>query len=75
MYETHRTEAPVGGKHYDGRQAGLQSPVQEGEALYVQHVDFINEEHSWDELCNALVDVLIDNLQVHVARIPVLAVL
>ena len=32
-------DAPVGGDHQDGRELVLQRPVQEAEALHVQHVD------------------------------------
>ncbi|MPC23700.1 WASH complex subunit 7 [Portunus trituberculatus] len=34
----------VGSENDNGSNSGLQSAVKEGEALYVQHVDFINKE-------------------------------
>ena len=33
------------------------TPVEVGEALDIQHVDLIDEEHAWDELRHTLVDV------------------
>ena len=56
-------DASVGGKDNYGCQAGLQRSVQICEALNVQHVHFINEEHAWYELCHSLVYVLIHHLQ------------
>ena len=32
-----------------------------GEALNVQHVDFVDEEHAWHELGHSLIDVLVDD--------------
>ena len=36
--------------------------MQIGEALNVQHVDLVDEEHTWNQLSNALVNVLVHHL-------------
>lgn len=61
----HLTDASVGRKDDNGCQAGLQSSIQVCEALYVQHVHFIYEEHAWYELCYSLIYVLVDHLLPH----------
>ena len=42
------TDASVGCKDDDGGNRRFQVPVQVGETLDVQHVDFINKEHTWN---------------------------
>ena len=37
--------------------------MEVGEALNVQHVDLVDEEDARDELGDAVVDVLVDNLE------------
>lgn len=54
--------APVGRKDDDGGDGGLERPVQIGEALDVQHVDLVHEQHARDQLRHALVDVLVHHL-------------
>ena len=39
-------DASVGGKDDNGRQAAFQGSVEVGEALNVQHVHLINEQHA-----------------------------
>lgn len=39
-------DASVGGKDDNGRQAAFQGSVEVGEALDVQHVHLINEQHA-----------------------------
>ena len=39
-------DSSVGGHHHHGRQVVLQRPVEEGEALNVQHVNLVNEQNS-----------------------------
>jgi len=46
----------------DANKAG-HKPVQVGEALDVQHVDLVDEEHAGDQLGHAVVDVLVDHLR------------
>ena len=43
----------------DGRDGGLECAVQVCEALDVEHVHFVDEEHARHQLSNALVDVLV----------------
>ncbi|KAK1337651.1 hypothetical protein QTO34_002284 [Cnephaeus nilssonii] len=50
--------ASVRCKDDDGGDRRFQGPVQVGEALDVQHVDLINKEHTWNQLSNALINVL-----------------
>ena len=56
-------DAPVGGKHNNGRQTGLQGSVEVGEALDVQHMHLVYEQHAWNELGHSLVYVLVHHLQ------------
>lgn len=56
------TVASVRCKDDDGGDRRLQGPVQVGEALDVQHVDLINKEHTWNQLRNALINVLVHHL-------------
>lgn len=39
-------DASVGGKHDNGRPATFQRSVEVGEALHVQHMHPINEQHA-----------------------------
>lgn len=59
----HLADAPVGGEDDNGRQAALQRSVEVGEALDVQHVHLINEQHTRHQLCYTLVNVSVDHLQ------------
>ncbi len=43
VYETVPGDASVGGHDENWGQVTLQGAVQEGEALHVQHMDFINK--------------------------------
>ena len=56
------TVASVGRKDDDGGDGGLKRPVQVGEALDVQHVDLVHEQHARDQLCHTLVNVLVHHL-------------
>lgn len=61
-------DAAVGGHDEDGGEVALQGAVEEGEALDVEHVGLIDEEHAGDDgrlallspLGDALVDLLAD---------------
>jgi hypothetical protein len=54
--------APVGGKN-DGRGHGrLEERVEVGETLDIKHVDLVDEDDTWDDLCNALVNIALDDL-------------
>ena len=52
----------VSGKNHNGRQVRFQGSVEVCEALNIQHVDFINEQHSRDQFSNAVINVLVNNL-------------
>mmetsp|Transcript_21276 Transcript_21276/g.53586 ORF Transcript_21276/g.53586 Transcript_21276/m.53586 type:complete len:495 (-) Transcript_21276:8-1492(-) len=54
--------AAVCRKDDNGGERGLEGPVQVREALEVQHVHLVDEEHAGDELRDPLVDVLGDHL-------------
>ena len=54
--------AAVGGEDDDGRDGGLERAVQVGEALDVEHVHLVDEQHARHELGDALVDVLVHHL-------------
>lgn len=56
------TVASVGCKDDNGGDGGFQGSVQVGKALDIQHVDFIHEEHSRNQFCNALVNVFVHHL-------------
>lgn len=56
------TVASVGCKDDDGGNRRFQGPVQVGEALDVQHVDLIDKEYTWNQLSDALINVLIHHL-------------
>lgn len=51
-------DAPVGGGHEDRGHVVLQGPVEEGEALDVEHVDLVDEQHPGDDLCLPLLPPL-----------------
>ena len=47
---------------YHGRCHGrLEEGVEVGETLDVEHVNLIDEDDSWDDLCNALVNIAFDH--------------
>jgi len=56
----------VSGHHNNWCLVGLKSPVQEREAFDIEHVDLIDEEDTWDDLCTSffppLGDFLVDLL-------------
>ena len=54
--------AAVGGEHDDGRDRRLERAVQVREALEVEHVDLVDEQHAGHELGDALLDVARDHL-------------
>lgn len=50
-------DSSIGGEDDDGGEGWLKGSVQKGEALDIEHVDFVDEEDSGDELGHSLVDV------------------
>ena len=56
------SDATVSRHHYHRGQVILQGPVEEGEALDVEHVNLVNEEDTWHKLGDTLVDIAIHNL-------------
>ena len=55
------TFSTIGGEDNDGRDGGLECAVQVGEALNVEHMNLVDEEHARHELGDALVNVLVHN--------------
>ena len=55
-------DASVGGQHDDGRKCGLKRAIEEGEALDVEHMHLIDEQHSRHQLSHTLIDIPIDYL-------------
>lgn len=51
----------VGSEDDDGSEVALKCSVQVGEAFDIEHVDLVDEEHSWHQLSNTVIDVLVDN--------------
>ena len=49
---------PVSGHDHNGRHVVLEGPVEEGEALHVEHVDLVDEEHAGRYLRLALLPPL-----------------
>lgn len=62
---THLTDAAVGGKDDDGREAGLEGAIEVCEALNVQHVHLVDEQHARHQLCHSLVYVPVHHLRGH----------
>lgn len=52
----------VGSKDDNGGNRRFQGSVQVCETLNVQHVNLIHKEHTWHQLCNALVNVFVHHL-------------
>ena len=52
----------IRGKNDDGCESELESFVQVGETLDIEHVHFVDEQHTRNQLCDALVDVAVNNL-------------
>ena len=46
-------DTSVGGHDNDWSLVGLEGSVQEREALNIEHMDLIDEEHTWHDLCTA----------------------
>ena len=55
------TNTSVGGEHHDWSEITLECSVHVGEALDVEHVDLIDEEDTWHELSDAVVNILVDD--------------
>jgi len=51
-------DTTVGGHHDDGCLIRLERSVQEREALNIEHMDLVNEEHTWHDLCTAFLSPL-----------------
>mmetsp|Transcript_72480 Transcript_72480/g.212419 ORF Transcript_72480/g.212419 Transcript_72480/m.212419 type:complete len:368 (-) Transcript_72480:27-1130(-) len=55
-------DTSVCGKNDDRAQGGFKSAVQIRKALNVKHVNLVDEEHTWHQLCDALIYVPVDDL-------------
>ena len=58
----HLADAAICSKDDDRGKRGLQSAVEKGEALNVQHVHLVYEENTWHKLGHTLVDIAIYHL-------------
>lgn len=54
-------DSTVGREDDDGGDFRLECSVEIGEAFDIEHVDLVDEEDTWDELGDALVDVFLDH--------------
>lgn len=52
----------VGSKDDNGGNGRFQCSVQVCETLNIQHVNLIHKEHTWHQLCNALINVFVHHL-------------
>ena len=52
----------VSSKDDDGGKVALKGSVEVGEALNIKHMNFIDEEDSWNQLSNTVVDVFVNYL-------------
>ena len=52
----------VCGKYDGGSQGRLEEGVEVGEAFDIEHVNLVDEDDTWNDLCNALVNIALDDL-------------
>lgn len=52
----------IGSKDDNGGNGRFQRSVQVCETFNIQHVNFIYKEYTWDQLCDALINVFIYDL-------------
>ena len=52
----------VGGKNNDGGKVAFKGSVEVGETFDIEHMDLIDEEHTWHKLSNTVINVLINDL-------------
>ena len=58
---TDKSFASVGSED-DGRcHGGLEEGVEVGETLDIEHVNLVDEDDTWNDLCNALVNIALDD--------------
>ena len=55
-------DTSVSGEDDDGRQVALKSSVHISEALDIEHVHLINEEDTWNELRDTVINIAVHNL-------------
>ena len=53
--------ASVGGQNHCRRHGGLEEGVEVGETLDIEHVNLVDEDDSWNDLRNALVNIALDD--------------
>ena len=53
--------ASVGGQHHRRCHGGLEEGVEVGETLDIEHMNLIDEDDSWNDLCNTLVNIALDD--------------
>jgi len=52
----------VGSKNNDGSKVAFKSSVKVSETFDVEHVDLIDEEDTWNQFGNAMIDILVNYL-------------
>jgi len=53
--------ASVGGQHNGRCHGGLEEGIEVGETLDIEHMNLIDEDDSWNDLCDTLVNVALDD--------------
>ena len=53
--------ASVCGQHHGGRHGGLEEGVEVGETLDIEHMNLVDEDDTWNDLCNTLVNIALDD--------------
>jgi hypothetical protein len=53
--------ASVGGQHHGRRHGGLEEGVEICEALDIEHMNLIDEDDPWNDLCDTLVNIALDD--------------
>ena len=51
----------VGSQHHCRCHGGLEEGIEISETLDIEHMNFVNEDHSWNDLCNTLVNIALDD--------------
>ena len=52
----------VGSKNNNGSKIAFKRSVKVSEAFNIEHVDLIDEEYTWNQLGNTVIDILVNDL-------------
>lgn len=58
---TDESFASVGGEYHGRCHGGLEEGVEVGERLDVEHVNLVDEDDTWNDLCDALINIAFDD--------------